>query len=50
MELILEPESGVPYSDKIPYLDLRARVEAHVTQLLCFRSGLDQLRPLKTKF
>ena len=28
MKLILEPEIGVPYSDKIPYMDLRARVEA----------------------
>jgi len=28
MELVLDPEIGVPYSDKIPYMDLRARAEA----------------------
>ena len=28
MAIMLEPEIGVPYSDKIPYLDLRARAEA----------------------
>ena len=28
MSLMLEPEIGVPYSDEIPYLDLRARAEA----------------------
>lgn len=28
MDLMLEPEIGVPYSDKVPYLDLRARAEA----------------------
>ena len=25
---MLEPEIGVPYSDEIPYMDLRARAEA----------------------
>ena len=28
MSLMLEPEIGVPYSDEIPYMDLRARAEA----------------------
>lgn len=28
MTLMLEPEIGVPYSDSIPYMDLRARAEA----------------------
>jgi hypothetical protein len=28
MTLMLEPEIGVPYSDNIPYMDLRARAEA----------------------
>lgn len=28
MELTLEPELGVPYSDEVPYVDLRARAEA----------------------
>lgn len=36
MELTLEPELGVPYSDDIPYVDLRARAEAacNTTELL----------------
>lgn len=42
MELILEPEIGVPYSDKIPYLDLRARVEAACnTATMLSEHGLD---------
>jgi len=28
MTMVLEPEIGVPYSDEIPYMDLRARAEA----------------------
>jgi hypothetical protein len=28
MSLVLEPEIGVPYSEDVPYMDLRARAEA----------------------
>lgn len=42
MDLLLEPEIGVPYSDKVPYLDLRARAEAACnTASMLSKHGLD---------
>ena len=42
MSLILEPEIGVPYSDEIPYMDLRARAEAACnTASMMKEHGLD---------
>ena len=42
MDLMLEPEIGVPYSDKVPYLDLRARAEAACnTASMLSEHGLD---------
>lgn len=42
MDLMLEPEIGVPYSDKVPYLDLRARAEAACnTASMLSKHGLD---------
>jgi len=42
MALVLEPEIGVPYSDKIPYMDLRARAEAACnTATMLAEHGLD---------
>jgi len=42
MDLLLEPEIGVPYSDKVPYLDLRARAEAACnTASMLSEHGLD---------
>jgi len=42
MDLMLEPEIGVPYSDKVPYLDLRARAEAACnTATMLAEHGLD---------
>lgn len=42
MSLMLEPEIGVPYSDEIPYLDLRARAEAACnTASMMKEHGLD---------
>jgi len=42
MDLMLEPEIGVPYSDKVSYLDLRARAEAACnTATMLAEHGLD---------
>lgn len=42
MTMVLEPEIGVPYSDKIPYMDLRARAEAACnTAAVLAEHGLD---------
>ena len=42
MTLMLNPEIGVPFSDKIPYIDLRARAEAACnTAMLLSEHGLD---------
>jgi hypothetical protein len=42
MTLMLEPEIGVPYSDEIPYMDLRARAEAACnTASMLKEHGLD---------
>jgi|TARA_R110000744_G_scaffold217870_1_gene336579 hypothetical protein len=42
MSLVLEPEIGVPYSDEIPYMDLRARAEAACnTASMMKEHGLD---------
>lgn len=42
MTLMLEPEIGVPYSDSIPYMDLRARAEAACnTASMLSEHGLD---------
>jgi hypothetical protein len=42
MSLMLEPEIGVPYSDEIPYMDLRARAEAACnTASMMKEHGLD---------
>jgi hypothetical protein len=42
MSLMLEPEIGVPYSDEIPYMDLRARAEAACnTASMLGEHGLD---------
>jgi len=42
MTMVLEPEIGVPYSDKIPYMDLRARAEAACnTASVLAEHGLD---------
>ena len=42
MPLMLEPEIGVPYSDEIPYMDLRARAEAACnTASMMKEHGLD---------
>lgn len=42
MSLVLEPEIGVPYSDKIPYIDLRTRAEAACnTASMLEKHGLD---------
>lgn len=42
MTLVLEPEIGVPYSDEVPYMDLRARAEAACnTAAMLAEHGLD---------
>jgi len=42
MTLVLEPDIGVPYSDEIPYMDLRARAEAACnTASMLKEHGLD---------
>ena len=42
MTLMLDPEIGVPFSDKVPYIDLRARAEAACnTATLLAEHGLD---------
>lgn len=42
MEFTIEPEIGVPYSDKVPYIDLRARAEAACnTASMLAEHGLD---------
>ncbi len=42
MTLMLEPEIGVPYSDSVPYMDLRARAEAACnTASMLSEHGLD---------
>lgn len=42
MTLMLDPEIGVPFSDKVPYVDLRARAEAACnTALELGEHGLD---------
>ncbi len=42
MTLVLEPDIGVPYSDDIPYMDLRARAEAACnTAAMLKEHGLD---------
>ena len=42
MALVLEPEIGVPYSDEIPYMDLRTRAEAACnTASMLKEHGLD---------
>tara|TARA_R110000822_G_scaffold83860_1_gene197166 strand:+ start:114 stop:734 length:621 start_codon:yes stop_codon:yes gene_type:complete len=42
MTLMLDPEIGVPFSDKVPYIDLRARAEAACNSaMLLSEHGLD---------
>jgi len=42
MALVLQPDIGVPYSDDIPYIDLRARAEAACnTAAMLEEHGLD---------
>lgn len=42
MTMMLDPEIGVPFSDKVPYVDLRARAEAACnTALALGEHGLD---------
>ena len=42
MTVLLDPEIGVPFSDKVPYIDLRARAEAACnTATLLAEHGLD---------